>query len=321
MCTAISYSCNNAHYFGRNLDLEYSYHEQVVITPRDYPFPLRCGLKLERHYAMIGMATISDGYPLYYEATNEHGLSAAGLNFPANAAYLSKASKKDNITPFELIPWILGQCSNVAEARELLQNVNMWNLPFSREFPLSPLHWMIADSECNIVVEPMSDGIKIYNNPIGVLTNNPPFPYHLYHLADYRMLSPAQSENRFCCKDLKPYSNGMGAIGLPGDFSSASRFVRAAFVKENSASDGDDVNQFFHILSSVAMPRGSIVMHDGRHEITLYSSCCDTNKGIYYYTTYYNSRITAIDMHRCALASDQLTVYPLRNNTDIYCEN
>lgn len=320
MCTAVSYHGNHSHYFGRNLDLEFSYQEQVVITPRNYPFPFRSGFVLQQHYAMIGMATVSAGYPLYYEATNEVGLSMAGLNFPANAAYLPKSGEKDNMTPFELIPWILGQCATVTEAKEMLRKLNVWNLPFSREFPLSPLHWMISDKDSSIAAEPMADGLKIYDNPFGVMTNNPPFPYHVYHLADFMHLSPEQAHNRFCAKELKPYSNGMGALGLPGDFSSASRFVRAAFVKENSVAGSDDISQFFHILSSVAMPRGSIVMHDGRHEITLYSCFCDTQNGIYYYTTYDNSRITAVDMKKFPLDTEQVIAFPLRKKTDIFWE-
>ena len=293
----------------------------VVITPQRFPLSFRNGFTLSTHQAMIGMATVSDGYPLYYEATNEKGLSMAGLNYPGLATYLPKAAGKDNLAPFEVIPWILGQCSCVDEARQLLQNMNVWDLPFSQEFPTSPLHWMICDCEKSIVAEPMADGLHIYEDPFGVLTNNPPFPYHLYHLADYRNLTAQPSKDRCTAGKLPPYSNGMGAIGLPGDFSSASRFVRAAFVKENSAEIGSSVSQFFHILSAVSMPCGSIRMEDGRCEITQYSSCCDTKKCIYYYTTYHNRRITAVDMRKTNLAESELICYPLRKSEDVYWEN
>ena len=162
MCTAIRYQGGKSHYFGRNLDLEFTYREQVAVTPRNYPFHFRCGFKLTQHYAMIGMATMCEGFPLYYEAVNEHGLGIAGLNFPGNAAYHSKVCGKHNIAPFELIPWVLGQCANVAEAKRLLVNLNIWNLPFSRAFPLTPLHWMIADADSAITVEPMAEGLKVY---------------------------------------------------------------------------------------------------------------------------------------------------------------
>lgn len=321
MCTAISYQGKSSHYFGRNLDLSYSYQEQVVITPRNFPFSFRNGTQLQHHYAMIGMATVSDGYPLYYEATNEHGLSMAGLNFPGIATFLPKSSGKSNITPFELIPWILGQCISLAQAKQMLQSCNVWKLPFSRELPLSPLHWMIASSEGSLTVEPMPDGLKLYDNPIGVLTNNPPFRYHLYHLSDYRNLTPTETNMPFGTVPIEPYSSAMGAIGLPGDFSSASRFIRAAFVKEHSESGNHDVSQFFHILSSVAIPRGCVIAEKQGEHITVYSSCCDTAAGIYYYTTYDNCRITAIRMKESQLENDRLQVFHLRKNTDIYWEN
>ena len=139
MCTSISYKAND-HYFGRNLDLEYSYNETVVITPRNYSFSFRRAASLDVHFSMIGMAFVVDGYPLYYDATNEHGLSMAGLNFPTNADYKEPADGKENNTPFEFIPWILGRCKTVDEARMLLSGLNLINESFSEELPLSPLH-------------------------------------------------------------------------------------------------------------------------------------------------------------------------------------
>ena len=119
MCTAISFNAKD-NYFGRNLDLEYSYSETVTITPRNYIFKFRRVKELETHYAMIGMAYVSDGYPLYYEATNEKGLSMAGLNFPGNAYFKECEGNMDNVAPFELIPWVLWQCDSVTQAKRLL---------------------------------------------------------------------------------------------------------------------------------------------------------------------------------------------------------
>jgi len=234
MCTAISLNTGK-HYFGRNLDLAYHYDERVVIAPRNYVFPFRQLPALSSHYAIIGMATITGGYPLYYDATNEAGLSMAGLNFPDNAVYPPIADGKDNVSPFEFIPWVLAQCETVAQARMLLSRVNLAAIPFSKEIPLSPLHWMIADRESAITVESMADGLHVHDNPIGVLTNNPPFDYHMTNLRNYMALSPSRPRNAFAPGlSLSPYGLGMGAIGLPGDCSPASRFVRAAFTKAHS---------------------------------------------------------------------------------------
>lgn len=323
MCTSISFKTKD-HYFGRNLDLEYSYDEAVTVTPRSYPFTFRESKTLRNHYAIIGMATVADDYPLYYDATNEYGLSMAGLNFPGNAVYLPPADGKENITPFEFIPWVLAQCNTVEEAKKLLVKINLVDISFNDNYPLTPLHWMISDRNSTIVAEPTEDGVRIYENPAGVLTNNPPFPYHQYNLCNYINLTANEPIDRFSnTLQLQPYSRGMGGIGLPGDLSSASRFVRAAFNKLNSVCGGNEVesiSQFFHVLDSVAQPRGCNRINNA-HEITLYSSCCNTDKGIYYYKTYNNAQLTAVDLHRETLDSSTLVCYPLRQQGDIYHEN
>ena len=132
------------------------------------------------------MATVVDDIPLYYEAANEKGLAMAGLNFPGNAVYHMAVEDKDNIAPFELIPWILGQCANVQEARKYLSKINLVNISFSEKMPLAPLHWMISDDKESIIVESMEDGLYIYEDKIGVLTNNPPYEYHRWNINNYQ---------------------------------------------------------------------------------------------------------------------------------------
>ena len=308
VCTAIVCSVGNT-YFGRNLDLEYHYREAVTVTPRNYSFRFRNGKTWEKHYAMIGMATVSDGYPLYYDATNEKGLSLAGLNFPQNAAYYPPSEQKEN----------------VGEALEELTRLNLWTLPFGDAFPLSPLHWLLADKHRAVTLEPMKDGLVVHENPVGVLTNNPPFEFHLHNLANYLNLTPLPPQNRFSkAVDLHPYSLGMGAMGLPGDPSSASRFVRAAFTKLNSRWNGGEeetVSQFFHILKSVEQPKGVTCVRGDEYEYTVYSSCCNADTGVYYYTTYENSQITAVDLHGEDLNGGKLITYPLNAVPQIRFEN
>ncbi len=304
MCTAISYNAKS-HFFGRNLDLDRSYNESVVITPRNFNLKMRCVEDLVRHFALIGMATVVNGEPLYYEATNEKGLSMAGLNFPKNADYKPFCEGKQNVTPFEFIPYILGQCENVCEALELLKEINLVKINFSESLPLSPLHFIISDSEKSITVECVSDGLKIYDNPVGVMTNNPTFDWHLTNLNNYAHLTnkTVEKADNFCL--------GLGAVGLPGDFSSPSRFIRAVFVKENSPKDledGDAVNQFFHILSSVAMPKGCVLNQKGESEYTRYSCCCDTENAVYYYTTYDDSSLKRIAMNDFDLENNEIYI-------------
>ena len=324
MCTAATYKTND-FYFGRTLDYESSYGEEIVIMPRNFRLDFLSEGICEKHYAVIGTAHIAGGYPLFYDAVNEKGLCMAGLNFVGNAHYFKNKNGKSNIAQYEFIPWILGKCTSTDEAKELISNINITDTPFSEHMPVGQLHWIIADKNSAITVESVSDGIKVYDNPLGVLTNNPPFDEQMFRLNDYMHLSSRQPKNTFSDKlELKAYSRGMGAIGLPGDLSSQSRFVRVAFVKANSVSgkgETESVSQFFHILGSVDQPRGCCEVADGKYEITIYTSCCNADKGIYYYTPYDNHRISAVDMRKESLDGNELISYPMITEEKINCQN
>ena len=324
MCTAATYKTTD-FYFGRTLDYEISYGDHVVITPRNYPFRRRNGETLKNHYAMIGMACVMQDYPLYYDAVNEKGLGVAGLNFVGNAHYGKSMEGRNNLAQFELIPYLLGKCASVKEVRRALETVNLIDTPFMENLPVAQLHWLIADREECIVLESVRDGLKIYNNPVGVLTNNPPFDMQLFNLNNYLHLSAENRPNTFSnALSLNAYSRGMGAMGLPGDLSSQSRFVRAAFVRMNSISgdsEPESVSQFFHILASVDQQRGCCRLGDGKCEITLYTSCCNADKGIYYYTTYDNHQISGVDMHKEDLSGEGLIAYAPVQGERIHMQN
>ncbi len=308
MCTCINLKTKD-QYFGRNLDLEYRFNEKVVITPRNYNIK-----NIDIKYAMIGMATVSDDYPLYAEAANEKGLAMAGLYFPNNAYYNEPMKNKINLAPYEFILYILGNFKSVKEVKEIINDINITNVKFNN-LPLADLHWMISDDKDCIVVEQVKEGLKVYDNKIGVLTNNPQFSYHLTNINNYINLSSKNRENTFSDKiNLSNYGQGMGAIGLPGDNSPASRFVRVAFNKLNSVCNDDEessVTQFFHILDSVAMIKGSVITKENNYDITTYSSCINTTKGIYYYKTYNNNQITAIKLNNVNMNDDKLSIYEL----------
>lgn len=324
MCTAITYYPGN-HYFGRNLDLEYSYEESITITPRNYPFLFRMKKKLEHHYAMIGMAYVYQDYPLYYDATNEWGLSMAALSFDGNACYHPYNSCKDNVTPYEFILYVLGQCRTIKEVEKLIRDLNIVDLPVSDSLQNTPLHWMISDKERSITIESVKEGFRIHENPVGVLTNNPDFPWQITNLNQYMALSPRKPKNNLAIElNLTPFSRGMGAMGLPGDYSSPSRFVKACFVKMNAQAkeeEEDGISQFFHILGAVEQVRGCVKVGEDQNEFTVYSSCVNMDRGIYYYKTYGNSRITAIDMGKEDLEQIKLVSYPLLKKQDVRYQN
>lgn len=313
MCTALTFNPSD-HYFGRNLDLEISYGQQVVITPRNYNFKFRKVNDLPNHYAMIGVAAVVDNYPLYFDATNEKGLSMAGLNYPDNAFYPDFSDGHDNVTPFEFIPWILGQCDSVDSARKLLSKINLVRIDFSKQLPLSPLHWLLADKQEAIVIESDKDGLHVYDNPVGVLTNNPTFDKQLFNLNNYRNLASATQADTFGKgMPLTDYSRGLGTRNLPGGMDSESRFVRAAFNKANAVCEDNEesaVTQLFHIMHSVEQQNGLDEVAPGKFEFTIYSVGYNQDKGLLYYTTYQNNQINLVDMNKCDLDSSELTAYP-----------
>ena len=310
MCTALNFK-SGYHYFGRNLDWENSYGERVVITPQNFPIYFREETPLLNHFAIMGMGIVSENYPLYFDAVNEKGLCVAGLNFPGNAVYNVPIDGKYNVAPFEVILWILSQCKTADEAKMLMSRANIIDIRFNRKYGLTPMHWIVSDSNKSVVFEPTYNGLMVYDNPTGVLTNSPEFPMQMHNLNNYMSLSPTDPQNTFSPElQLEKYSRGMGALGLPGDYSSESRFVRGVYVSHNAVEcegEEESVNQFFHILSSVEMPKGCIVTENG-YEHTIYSSCINADKRIYYYTTYESNRIYKAELEKYDINTDKLTV-------------
>ncbi len=324
MCTSIAFN-KGEFCFGRNMDIEYSFGERVVFTPRRYPFYFRRAGELKDHYAILGMAAVQEGYPLYADAMNEHGLCMAGLSFPESVYPEKVIAKEDTeireVSPFEFIPWVLGKCGNIGDVRALLKETAVVNIPFSDKLPLTPLHWHIADRSGSFVVECIDGGMNIYDDPVGVLTNSPDFTFHYRNLQQYYGLSVKYPDKtKWGELELSPFGRGFGGIGLPGDYSPASRFVKAAFLANNSPSESDEqkrIAHFFHDLDSVSMPKGIVFTQDGKEEITLYSCCMSPQSGTYYYKTYYNSRLSAVKMQREDMDGDSLKEFPLDHTANI----
>ena len=317
MCTAV-----NAHgLFGRTLDIEGSFGESVIVTPRAFPFDFRHEGTLCPHLAILGMASVRGGVPLYFDAVNEAGLCMAALKFPENAVYHEPCESKYNVASFELIWWVLGKCRSLTQARELLLKTNVTSDDFSEDTRSSPLHFIIADGEAAIVAESVADGFKIYEDPLGVLTNNPPFCYHLERVCDFMHMSSHYPENMLCPNaPLKAYSGGMGAIGLPGDFSSSSRFVRAVFAKNHTVFEGgqsERVSAFFQVLDTVSVPKGCEKNSVGGSLYTLYTSCIDVSSRTYFFTTYENRRVRALSFDAVDLNVGTLVCRDISGGEDV----
>lgn len=306
MCTALW--DRGGGLFGRTLDLEYTYDEQVVVAP---------GGLFGGRYRMVGMATVVEGYPLYYDGVNERGLAMAGLHFPRSGVYPPPQEGAKNVGSYALLPTVLSRCATVEEATALLRRIHLCDRAFSHAYPATSLHWMLADPQRAVVVESTTDGVQAYDNPVGVMTNEPPFPHQLTHLSHFAHLSPNEPTGQW----QSPVSRGSGTLGMPGDYSSPSRFVRGAFGVAHSAAphgDAGRVGQFFRLMGTVEVPCGWVRAQDGRWVMTHYTACMDLQQPTYYYRTYGCHRITAVPLP--ATAGDGLLCYPLRKQADILWE-
>ena len=285
MCTSIALRKVKA-LFGRNMDIDYNFGESIVNTPRNFPLHFKKVGTIEKHYAFIGTAAMEDNFPLYAEAMNENGLYIAALKFPENAyCNETQTQGKINLAPYEIIPYVLSKCRNTSEALSLLSECQIVAIPFSDKLPLSPLHWHIADKGGSLTLEKTKDGMNIYHNPTDVLTNNPPFPFHLENRGHYENLSPRNPENSDTAM------LGLGTVGLTGDFTPVSRFIRMDYLVRNTPINCDTVSHFFHILDNAAIPKGAVVTPDGKYHFTSYSCCFDADTLEMYFKTYENTDI------------------------------
>ena len=307
MCTAIN-ETNGRHIFGRTLDLECSYGEEVVILPRRFPLRFLHLRGLAEHLAIIGTAHVAGGVPLFYDGANEAGLCAAALNFPDLAKYLPPSSTERSLASFELIPRILATAKSVEEVRRLLAGARITNESFSRELPPTPLHWIFADKGSAITVEQGECGLKIHDNPYGVLSNSPDFLSQIYNLERY--LHIIESDRHIAGL----HSRGLDGFGIPGDYSSGSRFVRAVYAKSRALPEHgrlSAISRFFHLFDTVSQTRGATRAEDGRPVKTVYTSAIDTQSLEYHFTTYESRRVRCVRLCEKNVYGESLQRFPI----------
>jgi choloylglycine hydrolase len=328
MCTALTLKTNDGHHlFGRNMDLEYTFGQTVVLMPRNFKYEDKVSGQIKNtKYAVMGMASLNGKHPLFADALNEKGLACAGLNFPA--AYWKKETVEgmNNIPPYDLILWITSNFENLEELRPELEKLNIVGKTYDEKTPLPTLHWMVTDkSGKSLVIEQTEEGLKIFDNPVGVMTNAPSFDWHLINLTQYAGLTTNRPDtHKWSDLELVTLGNGSGAFGLPGDSSSQSRFVKTAFLKSHVTIDdyeNSGIVEFFNILSNVAMISGTVVDPQGRNEITQYTSCMCQEKGTYHYRTYKNSQVNVIDMSKEDLGASDLKVFAYNDEPNFNYQN
>ncbi|RSX56010.1 choloylglycine hydrolase [Bifidobacterium dolichotidis] len=311
MCTGVSFVDPEGNlYFGRNLDWTVDYGEKVTYTPANYEFKTRFGAPDQKR-AILGMGITCEGLPLYFDCVNEDGLACGGLNFPGYAQYEEgPVDGKTNVAAYEFPLWITRNFTTVAEVKEALKDVAIVAVQIAPQFPVSMLHWFITDNKQSIVVEYMADGMHVYDNPVDVMTNQPTFAYHLENLRNYMNVKPEfPATVKWDKMELTPWGSGTSMFGIPGDYSSPSRFVRAAYANAHyPAQEGEaaNVNRLFKTLQNSAFILGGAEVSTGHYEYTIYSSCYSTRTKTYYYTTYENSAVRSHSVDEFDQNSDQI---------------
>ena len=305
MCTALT-TQNSAGdvYFGRTMDFSYPLDPEFYIVPKGYQWKnLLNTHRIKNQYSFMGIGqnlspvTLADG-------VNEMGFAAAVLYFPGYALYDPPApsgSRQIAVASTELVKFLLSQCASTDQAASLLRAVRITGVKDPVTEIIAPLHWIMADSsgKC-MVIETTSEGLKIMENHIGVFSNSPDFPWHMANLRNYMNMSPSQhTEQNWGAFPLKPFGQGAGTFGLPGDFTPPARFVRTAYLKSHTPIPDNReqaVNTCFHLLEGVSIPKGAVVTDRGTSDYTQYTACISLTGKEYFFKTYDNSHIVSVKL-------------------------
>lgn len=311
MCTAMTLQTTEGEtFFGRTMDFSFPLDPELYIVPRNYIWSCNSkSAKILNQYSFMGIGQdISD--LIFVDGVNEMGFAAAVLYFPGYAHYETEDypnTNKISIAAIELVKFLLGMCASVSQAESMMQNITIIGVEDSLTNSVAPLHWMITDkSGKSMVIESTKSGLHIYENPIGVLSNSPDFKWQMTNLRNFMNLSPHQLEKKqWGDVELTPFGQGCGTIGLPGDYSPPSRFVRTSFQKSHTpvpSSKREAVITAFHIMEGVSIPKGIVTTHRGTDDFTQYTAFMNVNTGEYFYKTYYNCQIM-----RAELRSDEFS--------------
>ncbi len=230
-------SQDNKHFLSRTMDFQIEMAEQILFIPRnkEIGFAHSNEETIETSYACLGMGAMEEGHPVLFDGINEKGLMGATLYFPGYADYSENIKKNQKgISPDMVIPTVLTQASNLEEIIDLFDKKFVIINDTNPTLGLTPpLHFIFSDSSGqSLIIEPRQGGLSIIKDSIGVMTNSPDYQWHETNLRNYLSFTPNQKESiELLGKTLKPFSQGSGTFGFPGDFTPPSRFVRTAYLK------------------------------------------------------------------------------------------
>lgn len=321
MCTAINLKdIKENNYFGRTMDFSYVLDPSIYVCPKNYILKNSFStVEIKNKYSFIGVGQ-NISKVIFADGVNEKGVGVATLYFPKFATYDLPYTyyNKYHIESLEMVNFLLGNCGSLEEAHNLLQNVSVVGVKDCVTNSIAPLHWIMTDrSGKSLVIENREDGMHILNNPIGVLSNSPDFKWHMLNLQNYMNLSTLQYEEaNWGNLQLTPFGQGAGALGLPGDYTPPSRFVRAAFQKTHVTIPKDKKESmitFFHIMESVSIPKGIVITERGVSDYTQYTSFMDLQTCQYFFKTYDNSQILYASLLDVAKRDEIIEIGKLNN--------
>jgi len=324
-CTGITLNAKDGSFIqARTMEWgAFDLHSQVMVTPRGLDLKGatpdgKPGLQWKSRYGVLGLNAVHK--PIYGDGLNEKGLAVSVLYLPGFAEYQPYDPKQadKSMSSIDLPMWILTNFATVDEVREGLPKVKV--VPVNvEEFGGAPvpLHFYVSDNTGkSIVVEYLKGELNIFDNPVGALTNAPEFPWHLSNLRNYVGLKPqAWAPIKVGDLEVSPLGAGSGMIGLPGDFSPPSRFVRAVALRNTVRPlvDGEDaILEAFRILNNFDLPLGAVDA-PGKDIIgsTIWTSAMDTKALRYYYHTQYNSRLRVMDLKAVDFTKNKITYVPM----------
>lgn len=312
MCTAI-YDNRGGACLGRTLDVECEYMQSVLTVPEGTRQITTHKGKIKYRFAVVGAGINMGGTPLLFDGVNSAGLAGCALSFPL-AEYSDKPRGVLSLSSFEVLSYALARFSSIGDIVTAFSELTVTSTSPDGLAP-TPLHWIFADKTSAVVLEYSNGKARIYQNPFGVMSNAPGFAYHKYNAERIMGLSPRQPRDNLLSGDIKPCSRGIGAVGLPGDFSSPSRFLRALFCLKNSDVGEWNISRTFHTLGAVSVPRGAVEA-DGGKTHTSYTSVMDIESGAYYFTTYTNPAISAVRLKNDAECK-QMCAYSMQTPQNI----
>lgn len=319
-CTGIKLNAKDGSFVhGRTLEFGIKIDTSIVVIPRGYEFvgktPEGPGLKYQSKYASVGAICFDELAMM--DGINEKGLAVGTFYFPGFAEYADTTSENQSksLSPIDFSNWILTQFETVEEVKQALPQVFIAPT-VSKEWGnvIPPFHYIIYDRNGNsLVIEPLKGRLVVHDNPLGVLTNSPAFDWHMTHLRNYINLTPYNVKPLHVAGiELSPFGQGSGMVGLPGDFTPPSRFVRATIFSMTAVLPNDApeaILQAFHILNQFDIPVGVARAKDHgviHTDYTMLTGVRDPQALKYYFKTYEDQAIKLVDLKKFDLNAQRI---------------